>query len=226
MHDDARIEAGMVDQLARRDAAVADGDRAIGWKLGLGTAAMRERFGTSGPLVGFLSESGVIADGATVPFADSIHVEAEIAVELARPIAAGTSPSDVRRAIGRLLPAIEVVALGAFDDVTRILAGNIFHLGVVLGGPGADASAIDAPGRARVFRNGLAIADLDDPYAAPGRADDLLAYTADYLGRSNLSLAAGEIVITGAIVPPIEVAAGDRFEVDYAELGSVSVAFA
>jgi 2-keto-4-pentenoate hydratase len=50
--DDERIARGMRTQLARRAARIADGDTAIGWKVGFGAPAALKTFGLTAPLVG------------------------------------------------------------------------------------------------------------------------------------------------------------------------------
>ena len=62
---DDRIPAGMREQLARR--ADERGERQIGWKVGFGAPGAMEMLKIDRPLVGFLTEAGLVADGADVP---------------------------------------------------------------------------------------------------------------------------------------------------------------
>lgn len=64
---DARVARGMAAQLERRRERLAAGERPLGWKVGFGAAAAMERLGIDRPLVGFLTDRGLLEDGAEVP---------------------------------------------------------------------------------------------------------------------------------------------------------------
>ena len=86
---DARIAAGMRDQLAARDERLRGGERQIGWKVGFGAPAAMEKLRTDRPLVGHLFEAGLVADGASVAVGAwaTPMLEPEIAVHMARDVA-------------------------------------------------------------------------------------------------------------------------------------------
>ena len=58
--DDPRIGRGMAAQLAARRERIAAGEKPIGWKVGFGTQAAMQRFGLAAPLVGFLTDRGLV----------------------------------------------------------------------------------------------------------------------------------------------------------------------
>ena len=60
------VVAGMEKLLARRAELLAEGATPIGWKLAFGTPAAMEKLGTTGPLVGFLTDATLLADGGRV----------------------------------------------------------------------------------------------------------------------------------------------------------------
>ena len=66
LHDDPRVIAGMRAQFAQRQRLLDAGARPLGWKLGLGTPAAMEKAGTTAPLVGFLTDRGLLEPGADV----------------------------------------------------------------------------------------------------------------------------------------------------------------
>src|SRR3981081_3045464 len=63
---DPRVVAGMAAQLARRAKLLDSGVRHLGWKAGFASAPARERFGTTGPLVGFLTDRGLLRSGSSI----------------------------------------------------------------------------------------------------------------------------------------------------------------
>jgi len=207
---DPRIAEGMRAQLEARRARLAAGERPLGWKLGFGSSEALERLRTDRPLVGFLTETTLLADGAVVQLAGwaAPVLEAEIAVRVGS---------------GAIAAAIELADLDPPpDDVREILAGNIFHRHVVLG------SFVELDPRdvaARILRDGEEIAATDDPAAATGDVADVVRSTAETLAACGESLREGEIVITGSVVPAIPVAAGERYRVELPPLGALAVTF-
>ena len=110
----------------------------VGWKIGFNTPAIQEHFGLTDAVVGYMTDTGVSADGATVSLAGwgAPAVEVEVAVRVGDD-----------GAVAGLAPALELVDLDiSFDDIEPVLAGNICHRGVIFGDevPGVDPWAMVA----------------------------------------------------------------------------------
>jgi 2-keto-4-pentenoate hydratase len=177
------------------------------------------------PLVGFLMEAGVVADGAEVPVSSWTKpmLEAEIAVHLARDVPGDASWDEVREAIGGLSAAIELADLDPPPaDVRAILAGNIFHRHVVLGPVDRDRSTGEGIG-ARVRIDGEEVAATDDPAALTGELVEVVRLAAQTLAECGERLRAGEVVITGSALPPQPVAAGQSVVAELGPLGALSL---
>ena len=224
---DPRLADGMREQLALRRARLEAGERALGWKVGFGSPVARERHGTDRALVGFLTDAGLLPDGAAVPVGDWVApaLEAEIAVRVGADVPGGASRETVRAAIAGVAPAIELADVHPPpEDVRAILAGNVFHRHVVLGA--FDPDRRDGAGvTGRVLRDGDAVAETDDPAAATGDVLEVVRSAAELLAACGETLRAGEVVITGAVVPPIAVASGERYRIELPPLGSLELAF-
>jgi 2-oxopent-4-enoate/cis-2-oxohex-4-enoate hydratase len=52
-----------------------------------------------------------------------------------------------------------------------------------------------------------------------------VAWLANTLGRFGIPFRAGEVILSGSLVPLVPVTAGDRFELTVEGIGSASVAF-
>ncbi len=223
LHDDPRVRRGMERQLELRRRILADGARPIGWKLGLGTAAAMEQHGTSAPLVGFLTDHGLREPGSELAIGGWTKptAEPEIAVHLASDIPAGADRDAVAAAIGGLGVAIELVDLTA-GEVEEILAGDIFHRHVILG-PAAQAAPGDLRG---TISHGGDTRDVDDPLALVGDPVAALAHLATHLAAFGETVRAGDVLITGSIVPALSVAPGDRLDYRLDPLGELSLTFA
>jgi 2-keto-4-pentenoate hydratase len=222
---DPRVRAGMEAQLALRRERLAAGDRHLGWKVGFGAPEAIERLGTDRPLVGFLTRGGLVEDGAEVAVGEwtAPALEPEIAVHLAADVPGDAAWSDVRAAVAGVSAAIELADVSFEpDDVRRILAGNIFQRHVVLGPVRADA--VDASAvRARVLRDGEEVAATDDPAAATGEILEVVRLTAELLDAVGERLRAGDVIITGSVVPPLPCGPGQAFTADLEPLGRLTV---
>jgi 2-keto-4-pentenoate hydratase len=224
---DPRIAEGMREQLALRRSRIRAGERPLGWKVGFGSPAAFEKLAIDRPLVGFLTDAGLLADGAEVPVGDWVApaLEAEIAVRVGADVPGDASRDAVRDAIAAAAAAIELADVHPPpEDVGAILAGNVFHRHVVLGS--FDTAGRDADGvSCRVLRDGIEIASTDDPAALTGEIAEVVRLTAGLLAACGETLRAGDVVITGAVVSPVPVAPGERYRVELEPLGALELSF-
>src|SRR6201996_6186176 len=160
------VVAGMEKLLARRAELIAGGATPIGWKLAFGTPAAMGKLGTTGPLVGFLTDATLLADGAECPVAGwtAPKLEPEIALHLG---AGGEGVAGISAAIELAdadLPPTETEA---------VLAGDIYHRAVVL--DRAAPTPLSHPIAATIERDGSEYAATADAEAEVGRIEDLAA---------------------------------------------------
>ena len=218
---DPRIAAGTRRMLAARAAALSASAVHLGWKLGFGAPVAMEKFGTDRPLVGFLTRDRLLPSDATVDVSSWTKpvLEAEVAAHLGSDLGAGATPAEALAAVSGWSVAIELADLDhAPADLERILAGNIFHRHVLLG-PVVDA--LPDPLTFTVERDGEQVAATSDPTALTGDLGSILASAADTLASSGAALSAGDVVITGSVVPPIDLTPG-TWRVTAMGLGTVA----
>lgn len=210
---DPRVRRGMEAQLALRSERLAAGDTALGWKIGFGTPEAFGKLGTRAPLVGFLLRSALAPSGAAYSLDGFSRpaLEPEVAVRVAG-----------HGGVGALGPAFEIADVDPDAGLEAILAGDIFQRAVVLG-PMVERTALDGAS-ARLVVNDVETR-VADPEALPGALPDLLAHVAALLPAFGEELRPGDVVITGSIVPPLAVVAGDRVDYELAGIGSVSISF-
>lgn len=230
--DDPRIRRGMEAQLELRRARLAAGARPIGWKVGFGTPAAMEKLQTDAPLVGFLTDAGLLPSRATVSLAGWVKpvAEPEIAVYMGRDLAAGADRQAVQAAIAALGPAIELADLDPSpDNVEAILSGNIFHRHVILGPQDSSRAGARLDGlTGRVSRRGGEIAAVTELEANTGEIVEIVRHVADLLAGAGAGerLKAGDVIIAGSVVPPLFLDQDDdviAFALD--PIGSASVRF-
>jgi 2-keto-4-pentenoate hydratase len=228
--DDPRIARGMQKQLADRAARIAAGEKPIGWKVGLGAKPAMERLGITMPAVGYMMEKSVVPDGGTVSVAGWKQpvAEPEIAVYMATDLASGAGRDATIAAIGAIGPAIELADLAAPPtDVEVVLAGNIFHRSVILGPPDKARAGARLDGLAGlIFRRGTQAARQEDLQQNIGNIVDIVAHVAGTLAANGEKLRAGDVIITGSIVPPPMIEPDEtEFAYQLAPMGRLSVRF-
>jgi 2-keto-4-pentenoate hydratase len=180
--------------------------------------------------VGFLTRGARVQSGESISLAGWAKpiAEPEIAVHIGRDVAAGADREAAAAAIAGISPAIELVDLTSPpEDPERILAGNIYQRHVVLAGAGPARAGSAADGlTCRIIRRGSESARTSDPQANTGEWVSIVRHVADVLAAFGERLRGGEIIITGSVVPPLAIEAGEEgiaFEVD--PIGGVAVRF-
>jgi 2-keto-4-pentenoate hydratase len=220
---DARVAAGTARMLAARSAALSSGVEPLGWKLGFGAPAALKSFGIDRPLVGFLTRDLLLPSGAVVDVSGwtAPKLEAEVAAHLSGPVGADASPAEALAAVSGWSVAIELADLDPPPtDLEEVLAGNIFHRHVLLG---PVVPALPADLSFSVRRVGSDVTSTSDPFALTGELGSILASAASTLASCGAELSAGDVVITGSVVPPIDVSGGGSWHVSAPSLGEVAV---
>ncbi len=225
---DPRIARGLEAQLRAWRSRIARGERRVGWKIGLNLPPVQERLGISAPVIGALSSGGELTPGASHSLAGGarVGVEPEVAVHVSAAIPAGQSRERAAAAIGALGAGIEVVDIDMpFDDLERILAGNVFQRAFMLGPAVTERAGGDLEGVfARLRRNGV---EQESALAGDVLGDlaEIVILVADLLAEAGEQLAAGDVIISGSLTPIVWVEAGDRVELDLGPLGKLETSF-
>jgi 2-keto-4-pentenoate hydratase len=205
----AGVDAGMRRLLASRSAAVDDGASAVGWKIGFNAPAVQEHFGLTGAVVGYLTDRTVIPVGQVIDVDRWAHpaLEVELAIRV--------GPTGTVAGLG---PAVELVDLDLpFDDIEPILAGNVFHRGVIFGPEVGDLALTDFEGVVKVDGRVVASGRLTEPPAVT--VEFVQAFLADH----GAVLAPGDRIIAGSVVTPVSFGPGDHFDIGFGSWGSIRV---
>jgi 2-keto-4-pentenoate hydratase len=229
--DDPRIARGMEKQLAARRVRIAAGEKPLGWKVGLGAPPAMERLKITAPLVGFMMQKSLLPNASTVSLAGwhKPVAEPEVAVYMGADLPSGADRAATAAAIAALSPAIELADLNPPpDEVEVTLAGNIFHRHVILGERDPSRAGAKLDGLAgHVFRRGTLAAKQENVQAVTGEMIGIVQHVAGTLAAYGEKLSAGDVIITGSIVPPPFIEP-DETEFSYAlePIGGLSVRFA
>lgn len=227
--EDDRIRRGMARQFETRRDHLAAGARSIGWKAGFGSAAALERFGIDGPLVGFLTDATLLPSGAVVAIGDwtETRAEPEVAVYIGSDIPEGADLDRVRASIAGVGPAIELADIHpATEDVEEILAGDIFHRQIILGGAEqAPAGGVVDGLRATIILDGTEVGSTSELEELTGAVLDVVAHVAMVVSAAGEQVRAGDVIICGSVVPALAVSPGHDMRFELTHFEPVSVTF-
>jgi 2-keto-4-pentenoate hydratase len=218
-------------QQANVAAALADGDRVTGRKIGLTSLAVQRQLGVTEPDYGtLLASMELLSDDEAPARLIQPKAEAEIAFVLGRDLRADfLSFPDLLAAIDYALPAIEIVdsRIERWDiGIVDTVADNASSARYVLGTDPVSPRGIDLRLAGMVLeKNGEPIS-FGAGAACLGHPLRAALWLARKMARSGTPLVAGDVVLSGALGPMLNAAPGDVFEARISGVGAVRTRFA
>ena len=214
----------------------AQGRSIIGWKIGLTSKVMQDALGISTPDSGVLYDDMDFADGALISATRFIQprIEAEIAFIMKAPLEGKVSREDVLAATDYVAPALEILdtriarqdaTTGQTRKIFDTVSDNAANGGIVLGKQRHEPEAYDLrwvgailTKNDEVTATGLGAAVLNDPVMG-------IVWLSERMGQYGQRIEAGQVVLSGSFIAPIECPSGTRIEADYGQFGHVTVNF-
>ena len=204
-----------LDFLARR---VKDGEKVVGKKIGVTSKAVQDMLGVHQPDFGFLTdwmfvEGDIDVDGKALI---APRAEAEIAFILKDSLnGPGVTAADVMAATESIAPCFEIVDSRINDwkiSIVDTVSDNASCGVYVVGDARLDPREFDLPGlHVSVTKNGE---PLSEGYgnAVQGDPAQAVAWLANTLGAYGVTLNAGDVILSGSLVPLAPAVKGDTFE--------------
>jgi 2-keto-4-pentenoate hydratase len=211
-------------QLALIDRRCAEGERQIGWKVGLTSKAIQQQFGFHEACFGCILESQpsghVFAAGELI----KPGFETEICMRLGRDLVGAVTREEAGAAVAAVYPAFEITETrGDPAQLPLMLADNAQQRSVILGEPLALTPAFrldEVEARVelngRIIASGVGAAVLDHPLNS-------VVWLARKLGEYGRSLRANDVVMTGSLVRQFPLVPGDRARASFSGIGTVEV---
>lgn len=225
------VDAAYAVQAALIAHRTAGGARAVGRKIGLTSPKVQAQLGVSQPDFGVLLDDMACAQDQPVDITRLIQpkIEAELAFILATDLdQASVSEADVAAATAHVVAALEIVDsriagwdISILDTVADNASCGLFVLGDQQVPPAnIDVTAVQMTLRrdGEIVSAGTGADCLGSPLAA-------VAWLARTVRRYGFPLCAGEVVLSGALGPMVNVEPGSRYTAAISGVGTVSAGF-
>jgi 2-oxopent-4-enoate/cis-2-oxohex-4-enoate hydratase len=208
------------------------GERVIGKKIGLTSKAVQNMLKVGQPDFGYLTDSMAFSQGEEMPISERLmqpKAEGEIAFILKKDLMGpGITNADVLAATDCVIPCFEVVDSRVENWEIKIqdtVADNASCGLFVLGDRAVDPRKVDLATCGMVVEKNGSIISTGAGAAALGSPVNCVTWLANTLGQFGIPLKAGEVILSGSLVPLEPVKAGDFMSVSIGGIGSASVRF-
>ncbi len=214
------------------DRRLAAGERIIGKKIGVTSKAVQNMLDVHQPDFGYLTDAMVMSTGEEMPISTRLiqpKAEGEIAFILKSDLEGpGITNADVLRATEGVMACFEIVDSRVRDWKIRIqdtIADNASCGLFVLGDRLVSPSRVDLSTCGMVVEQNGEVVATGAGAAALGSPVNCVAWLANTLGEFGIGLKAGEVILSGSLVPLLPIKAGDSMHVTIGGIGSASVRF-
>jgi 2-keto-4-pentenoate hydratase len=207
------------------------GRRIVGRKAGLTADAVQKQLGVNQPDFGVLFDDMRVADGGTLDPANCLQpkAEAEIAFVLGATLPdLQTSPEAVATAVATVHAAIEIVDSRIADwkiTFADTVADNGSSAFFVLGELGLPLAGLDLGGAAMALSINGEVRSTGAGSAVLGNPLNAVAWLASTLAQRGEPLAAGDIVLAGALGPMVTLSPGDHVHTHITGLGEAAFTY-
>ena len=231
MDDAYAVQKGWVDR------KIADGEKVIGYKIGLTSKSMQLAMNIDTPDYGVLTDAMLFENGSTIPAADFLdpRIESEFAFVLKAPLfGENVSLEDVMAATDYIQPALELISArslrtdpdtGYTRNVFDTIADNAANAGIIPGGVKADPSEVNLAHCGAILYLNEEVEDTGLGAAVMGHPAHGIRWVCRRFAPHGIGLEPGQIILSGSFTRPVAVKAGDVIRSDYGALGEIEIKF-
>lgn len=236
-HPEMNMDDAYAVQGAIYDQKRAQGQKVIGWKIGLTSKAMQSALNIDIPDSGILFDEMAFENAAIVPAGRFIQprIECEIAFVMRAAIGgANVTRADVIAATDFVAPSIEILdtrilrkdpETGATRNVYDTISDNAANAGIVLGAERHGVDDFDLRWVGAIVRRndvveetGLGAGVLNDPVES-------VVWLARRMAQYGQQIEAGQVILSGSFIRPIECPPNTNIDADFGPFGSVKINF-
>lgn len=200
----------------------------VGRKVGMSSRTSMVRHGMEEPFWSYLFSTGEVPNGSKIDLRHYIRprIEAEVAVVLGQDLdTPDLTPEDALAAVAEFRPAIEIIdarTSGLDHLASEVIADSGLQAGFILGPSAPNDGTID-PGAitARLRSTAEGPGPLGRTSELAGGPLGILTWLAKTLLETGEPLRAGEIVLTGSLVPPLTLEPGHAYTAEFAGFGNM-----
>lgn len=207
----------------------AEGERLIGFKMGLTSRAKREQMNLASPVYGYLTGPMQVADGGAFEVAGGIHpkIEPELVFRMGRELSGKVSREEALAAVAEVGAAMEILDsrfVGfKYFSLPDVVADNCSSSHFVMASElrPLGALALDAL-RMRMSVDGR-VAQEARSSAISGHPGESIVQLVEMLASHGRALPAGAVVLAGAATVAEALSPGQRIQLEVEGLPPVSV---
>ncbi|WP_027848769.1 2-oxopent-4-enoate hydratase [Marinospirillum minutulum] len=211
---------------------LAAGESIIGKKIGVTSKAVQDMLNVHQPDFGYLTDKMAFSQGEEMPISQLLmqpRAEGEIAFILKKDLMGpGVTNADVLAATDCVMPCFEVVdsrienwEIKIQDTVADNASCGLF----ILGDQAISPTKVDLATCGMVVEKNGSVISTGAGAAALGSPVNCVAWLANTLGHFGIPLKAGEVILSGSLVPLVPVKAGDHMSLSIGGIGNASVRF-
>ena len=207
------------------------GEKLIGMKIGLTSAAMQKMLNVSVPDYGHLFDSMLLTNGQVCHVDQLIQprAEGEISFCLNKTLKGpGVTVADVYEATRYVVPSIEIVDSRIKDWKIKLqdtIADNGSSARLMVGSGMTPIENVDMKLTGMVMEKNGELVNSGCAAEVWGNPAAAVACLANMLSEFDIELPAGSIVMAGALTGMVPVEAGDVITASFTGMGSVTVRF-
>lgn len=209
-----------------------DGEVVVGKKIGVTSKVVQDMLGVHQPDFGYLTNVMEYPNKGEVPVAGNLiapRAEAEIGFMLKQDLVGpGVTEQDVLDATDYIMPCFEIVDSRIKNWEIKIqdtVADNASCGVYTLGDAKVDPRTVDLPNlKVKVFKNGEFLSE-GVASAVQGNPLTAVAWLANTLGKYGIPFKAGEVILSGSLVPLEPVGPGDEMHMELEGVGDCTVKF-
>jgi len=211
---------------------VEQGEKIIGKKIGVTSLAVQQMLDVHQPDFGFLTDKMMCANNCDMPISTELiqpRAEGEIAFILKKDLnGPGVTNKDVLDATEYVVPCFEIVDSRIKDWKVKIqdtIADNASCGLFLLGDDKIDPHKVDLELCGMVIEKNGEVISTGAGAAVQGSPLNSVAWLANTLGQFGVKMNAGDVILSGSLVPLEPIVAGDKMHLRIGGIGEASVNF-